>query len=462
MGEARSERRRQARQAAKAHKRTNAGPARPALNDVDRLVSDDEAHIRELSGEPELKWFAKLANLFADRDVPPHILFGILHRFYDLDLHAVARVCQLGVPWGALILGQLIDSNWSAHEEMNQPSATELVCALAYADPDISAQAMLIALSMTSFELAPAVHALRWAGQFKWSEITSAMEAMKDNAFWMIIPENKKWRRDLLNFDEVLNDAGINWAEGPANSTSMSPEEMHRGLKSASSLKEITIAKWRHLKNLENSSPDESVTEMTEAIATAIDAAGRFDSAISSVEGNDTRCIPYQYRISGPPGTSMVWKVPAGSNLPVPPFSPEHLNMSWDMPDWYAQAASAHMYVASFLAANGEHDRAIRSSRTALRYAEKSGLDRPIAQQAANLAHALISSHDKKNFREASDLLDSVIVYYSMVQDTKKLELARGNKKRIERLRAGGVDTVSRFGDKTFDIPEFQSGIIEI
>lgn len=236
---------------------------------------------------------------------------------------------------------------------------------------------------------------------------------------------------------------------------------MHQRLLSASSLKEITIAKWRHLKELESAGQDPSLTEMSEAIDTAIDAASRFDSAISSVEGNATRCVPYQYRISGLPGTSMVWRVPTGSNLLVPPFPPEHLNMSWDMPDWYAQAASAHVYVATFLAANGEHDRAIRSSRTALRYAEKSGLDRPIAQQMNNLAHALISSHDKMNFGEASDLLDSVIAYYSMVKDTKKLELAIGNKKRIEHLRAGGVDTVSRLGEKTFDIPEFRSGFFE-
>jgi len=425
-------------------------------------VSDDEAHIRELSEEPELKWFAKLANLFVDSDIPPHILFGTLHRFYYLDLHAVARVCQLGVPWGTLMLGQVIDSNWSVHEEMDQPSATELVCALVYANPVVSAQVMLLALSMTSFELVPAVHALRWAGQFKWFEVKSALEAMKGDAFWMIFPENKKWLKGLRDFDEVLNDACIKWAEGPANSISMSPDEMHQRLKSASNLKEITIAKWRHLKDLENSGQDVSVTEITEAIGTAIDAASRFDSAIASVEGNDTRCVPYQFRISGPPGTSMDWNVPAGSNLPVPPFSPEGLNMSWDMPDWYAQAASAHMYVALFRAANGEQDRAIRSSRTALRYAEKSGLDRPIAQQRGNLAHALISSHDKNNFREASDLLDSVIAYYSMVKDIKKLELARGNKKRIERLRAGGVETVSRFGEKTFDIPEFTGGIIYI
>ena len=253
MSNARSERRRQARADAKRQKTTGqqkvtqqqqnwafTPPAGPI--DIDAWVDDDEAHIKELNDEPVMKWFAKLANFLNDvRDYPPHELLPTLHRFYYLDLHAAIRACQMGIPWGTLVLAETFDSYWGT-QEMERPSATELVSALRSSAPSVNAATMLLAMSRTAHDLKTTVHALRWAGQFSGGEIKSAIERMKDPSFWMLFPENKKWLKDGRNVDLLLENAGIIVEDDTEIPASVSTEEIYRLLRSASDLYDITVS----------------------------------------------------------------------------------------------------------------------------------------------------------------------------------------------------------------------------
>ena len=472
MSNARSERRRQAR--ADAKKQKTAGqqkvtqqqnwaftpPAGPI--DIDAWVDDDEAHIKELNDEPVMKWFAKLANFLDDvRDYPPHELLPTLHRFYDLDLHAAIRACQMGIPWGTLLLAQFVDSFWGT-QEMERPSATELVSALRSSAPSVNAATMLLAMSRTAHDLTTTVHALRWAGQFSGGEIKSAIERMKDPSFWMLVPENKKWLKDGRNVDLLLENAGIIVEDDTEIPASVSTEEIYRLLRSASDLYEITVSKWRHLSKMDSEGKTPDIVEITEALTSALDTSTRFTDVLRKVEFCPEWVSPLMTTVPNQPGNKMTWVFPAESLLPTPPFDPSLLPVAWDMPFWYAKAANAHSYVANFFHANDEPQRAVQFAREALRTAEKSGLVRARVQQSNNLANTLIIHGSADSLNEAEPLMKLVVDYYKTSGNSLKLQTALVNQSRIALVRSGKPDDYSKFGRKTVDIPEFNHGLQDL
>ena len=474
MSNARSERRRQARADAKRQKTTGqqkvtqqqqnwafTPPAGPI--DIDAWVDDDEAHIKELNDEPVMKWFAKLANFLNDvRDYPPHELLPTLHRFYYLDLHAAIRACQMGIPWGTLVLAETFDSYWGTHEAMERPEATELVSALRSSVPSLNATTMLLAMSRTAHDLKTTVHALRWAGQFSGGEIKSAIERMKDPSFWMFFPENRKWLKEAKNADSLLESAGIIVEDGTVAPASVSTEEIHRLLRSASDLYEITVSKWRHLSKMDSEGKTPDVVEITEALTSALDTSTRFTDVLRKVELCPEWISPLMTTVPNHPGSKMTWAVPAESLLPAPPFDPSLVPVAWDMPHWYAKAANAHSYVANFFHANDEPQRAVQFAREALRTAEKSGLARARVQQTNNLANTLIIHGSVDSLNEAEPLMKLVVDYYKTSGNSLKLQSALANQSRIALVRSGKPDNYSKFGRKTVDIPEFNHGLQDL
>lgn len=468
MSNARSERRRQARAESKKQNTTGqqnnwafTPPAGPI--DVDALVDDDEAHIKELNDEPIMKWFAKLANFLDDvRESPPHILLPILHRFYNLDLHSAIRACQMGIPWGTLVLAEKVDACWGTHEAMERPAATELISALRQSAPSVNASTMLLAMSRTAHDLTTTVHALRWAGQFSGGEIKSAIERMKDPSFWMFFPENKKWLKDGKNVDLLLENAGIIVEEETEIPASVSTEEIHRLLRSASDLYEITVSKWRHLSKIDSEGKTPDIVEINEALTSALDTSTRFTDILRKVELCPEWVSPLMTTVPNPPGGRMIWAVPAESLLPTPPFDPSLVPVAWDMPFWYAKAANAHSYVATIFHANNEPDRAVQFAREALRTAEKSGLARVRVQQLNNLANTLVIQGSVDSLNEAEPLMKLVVNYYKASGNMAKLQLALVNQSRIALVRSGKPDDYSKFGRKTVDIPEFNHGLQDL
>ena len=464
MSNARSERRRQARAEAKKHQKSQpknwafTPPAGPI--NVDTWVDDDEAHIKELNDEPVMKWFAKLANFLDDeRGCPPHILLPTLHRLYNLDLHAAIRACQMGIPWGTLLLAEFVDSYWGT-QEIERPSATELVSALRSSAPNLNATTMLLAMSRTAHDLKTTVHALRWAGQFSGGEIKSAIERMKDPSFWMIVPENRKWLKESKNADSLLENAGIIVEDDTETPASVSTEEIYRLLRSASDLYEITVSKWRHLSKMDSEGKTPDIVEITEALTSALDTSTRFTDILRKVELCPEWISPLVTTHPHLPGTRMMWKVPAKSSLPTPPFDPSQVPVAWNLPFWYAKAANAHSYVANFFHANDEPDRAVQFAREALQTADKSGLARARVQQSHNLANALIIHGSADSLNEAEPLMKLVVDYYKMSDNTLKLPKALVNQSRIALVRSGQPDVYSKFGSKTIDIPEFKNGLL--
>ncbi len=464
MSNARSERRRQARAEAKKHQKSQpknwafTPPAGPI--NVDTWVDDDEAHIKELNDEPIMKWFAKLANFLDDvRECPPHVLLPTLHRFYYLDLHAAIRACQMGIPWGTLVLAEKVDSYWGTHEAMERPSATELVSALRSSVPNLNAAMMLLAMSRTAYDLKTTVHALRWAGQFSGGEIKSAIERMKEPSFWMLFPKNKKWLKESEDADSLLKNAGIIVEDGTKTPCSVSTEEIHRLLRSASGLYEITVSKWRHLSKIDSEGKTSDIVELTEALASALDTSTRFTDILRKVESCPEWISPLTTTVPNPPGSRMMWAVPTKSSLPTPPFDPSLVPVAWDMPFWYAKAANAHSYVATFFHANNEPNRAVQFAREALRTAEKSGLARARVQQSNNLANALIIHGSADSLNEAEPLMKLVVDYYKTSGNSLKLQTALVNQSRIALMRSGKPDLYSKLGRKTLDIPEYNHGL---
>lgn len=467
MSNARSERRRQAR--AEAKKQQKSQPKNWAFTppvspiNVDTWVDDDEAHIKELNDEPIMKWFAKLANFLGDvMECPPHVLFPTLHRFYYLDLHAAIRACQMGIPWGTLVLAEKVDSYWGTHEAMERPSATELVSALRSSVPNLNAATMLLAMSRTAYDLKTTVHALRWAGQFSGGEIKSAIERMKEPSFWMFFPENKKWLKESKNADSLLGNAGIVVEDGTKTPASVSTEEIHRLLRSASDLYEITVSKWRQLSKMDSEGKMSDIVEITEALASALDTSTRFTDILRKVESCPEWISPLTTTVPNPSGRRMMWAVPAESSLPTPPFDPSLVSVAWDMPFWYAKAANAHSYVATFFHANDEPNRAVQFAREALRTAEKSGLARARVQQSNNLANTLIIHGSADSLNEAEPLMKIVVDYYKTSGNSLKLQTALVNQSRIALVRSGKPDVYSKFGRKTLDIPEFNNRLQDI
>ena len=464
MSNTRSERRRQARAEAKKQQKsqpTNRAFTPPAGSiDLDAWVDDDEAHIKELNDEPVMKWFAKLANFLDDeRGCPPHILLPTLHRLYNLDLHAAIRACQMGIPWGTLLLAEFVDSYWGT-QEIERPSATELVSALRSSAPNLNATTMLLAMSRTAHDLKTTVHALRWAGQFSGGEIKSAIERMKDPSFWMIVPENRKWLKESKNADSLLENAGIIVEDDTETPASVSTEEIYRLLRSASDLYEITVSKWRHLSKMDSEGKTPDIVEITEALTSALDTSTRFTDILRKVELCPEWISPLVTTHPHLPGTRMMWKVPAKSSLPTPPFDPSQVPVAWNLPFWYAKAANAHSYVANFFHANDEPDRAVQFAREALQTADKSGLARARVQQSHNLANALIIHGSADSLNEAEPLMKLVVDYYKMSDNTLKLPKALVNQSRIALVRSGQPDVYSKFGSKTIDIPEFKNGLL--
>ena len=464
MSNTRSERRRQARAEAKKQQKsqpTNRAFTPPAGSiDLDAWVDDDEAHIKELNDEPVMKWFAKLANFLDDeRGCPPHILLPTLHRLYNLDLHAAIRACQMGIPWGTLLLAEFVDSYWGT-QEIERPSATELVSALRSSAPNLNATTMLLAMSRTAHDLKTTVHALRWAGQFSGGEIKSAIERMKDPSFWMIVPENRKWLKESKNADSLLENAGIIVEDDTETPASVSTEEIYRLLRSASDLYEITVSKWRHLSKMDSEGKTPDIVEITEALTSALDTSTRFTDILRKVELCPEWISPLVTTHPHLPGTRMMWKVPAKSSLPTPPFDPSQVPVAWNLPFWYAKAANAHSYVANFFHANDEPDRAVQFAREALQTADKSGLARARVQQSHNLANALIIHGSADSLNEAEPLMKLVVDYYKMSDNTLKLPKALVNQSRIALVRSGKPDVNSKFGRKTVDIPEFNHGLL--
>ena len=463
MSNARSERRRQARAEAKKHQKSQpknwafTPPAGPI--NVDTWVDDDEAHIKELNDEPIIKWFAKLANFLDDvREYPPHVLLPALHLFYYLDLHAAIRACQMGIPWGTLVLAEKVDSYWGTHEAMERPSATELVSALRSSVPNLNAATMLLAMSRTAYDLKTTVHALRWAGQFSGGEIKSAIERMKEPSFWMLFPKNKKWLKESKDADSLLKNAGIIVEDGTKTPCSVSTEEIHRLLRSASDLYEITVSKWRHLSKIDSEGKTSDIVEFTEALASALDTSTRFTDILRKVES----CPEWISPLMTTGSISPMWGVPAESSLPTPPFDPSLVPVAWDMPFWYAKAANAHSYVANFFCANDEPNRAVQFAREALRTAEKSGLIRARVQQSNNLANTLIIHGSADSLNEAEPLMKLVVDYYKTSGNSLKLQSALANQSRIALVRSGKPDNYSKFGRKTVDIPEFNHGLQDL
>ena len=466
MSNTRSERRRQARAEAKKQQKsqpTNRAFTPPAGSiDLDAWVDDDEAHIKELNDEPVMKWFAKLANFLDDeRGCPPHILLPTLHRLYNLDLHAAIRACQMGIPWGTLLLAEFVDSYWGT-QEIERPSATELVSALRSSAPNLNATTMLLAMSRTAHDLKTTVHALRWAGQFSGGEIKSAIERMKDPSFWMIVPENRKWLKESKNADSLLENAGIIVEDDTETPASVSTEEIYRLLRSASDLYEITVSKWRHLSKMDSEGKTPDIVEITEALTSALDTSTRFTDILRKVELCPEWISPLVTTHPHLPGTRMMWKVPAKSSLPTPPFDPSQVPVAWNLPFWYAKAANAHSYVANFFHANDEPDRAVQFAREALQTADKSGLARARVQQSHNLANALIIHGSADSLNEAEPLMKLVVDYYKMSDNTLKLPKALANQSRIALVRSGKPDDYSKFGRKTVDIPEFNHGLQDL
>ena len=464
MSNTRSERRRQARAEAKKQQKsqpTNRAFTPPAGSiDLDAWVDDDEAHIKELNDEPVMKWFAKLANFLDDeRGCPPHILLPTLHRLYNLDLHAAIRACQMGIPWGTLLLAEFVDSYWGT-QEIERPSATELVSALRSSAPNLNATTMLLAMSRTAHDLKTTVHALRGAGQVSGGEIKSAIERMKDPSFWMIVPENRKWLKESKNADSLLENAGIIVEDDTETPASVSTEEIYRLLRSASDLYEITVSKWRHLSKMDSEGKTPDIVEITEALTSALDTSTRFTDILRKVELCPEWISPLVTTHPHLPGTRMMWKVPAKSSLPTPPFDPSQVPVAWNLPFWYAKAANAHSYVANFFHANDEPDRAVQFAREALQTADKSGLARARVQQSHNLANALIIHGSADSLNEAEPLMKLVVDYYKMSDNTLKLPKALVNQSRIALVRSGQPDVYSKFGSKTIDIPEFKNGLL--
>ena len=464
MSNTRSERRRQARAEAKKQQKsqpTNRAFTPPAGSiDLDAWVDDDEAHIKELNDEPVMKWFAKLANFLDDeRGCPPHILLPTLHRLYDLDLHAAIRACQMGIPWGTLLLAEFVDSYWGT-QEIERPSATELVSALRSSAPNLNATTMLLAMSRTAHDLKTTVHALRWAGQFSGGEIKSAIERMKDPSFWMIVPENRKWLKESKNADSLLENAGIIVEDDTETPASVSTEEIYRLLLSASDLYEITVSKWRHLSKMDSEGKTPDIVEITEALTSALDTSTRFTDILRKVESCPEWISPLVKTRPHLPGTMMMWKVPAKSSLPTPPFDSWQVPIAWDLPFWYEKAAGAHSKVANFFHANNEPDRAVQFAREALQTADKSGLARARVKQSHNLANALIIHGSADSLNEAELLMKLVVDYYKMSDNTLKLPKALVNQSRIALVRSGKPDVYSKFGSKTIDIPEFKNGLL--
>lgn len=465
MSNARSWRRRQARTESKKQKSTGqqnnwafTPPTGPI--DVDAWVDDNEAHIKELNDEPIMKWFAKLANFLNDvRECPPHKLLPTLHRFYYLDLHAAIRACQMGIPWGTLVLAEKVDSYWGTHEAMERPSATELVSALRSSVPNLNAATMLLAMSRTAYDLKTTVHALRWAGQFSGDEIKSAIERMKEPSFWMLFPENKKWLKESKDADSLLENAGIIVEDDTKTPALVSTEEIHRLLRSASDLYEITVSKWRQLSKMDSEGKTSDIVEITEALTSALDTSTRFTDILRKVESCPEWISPLTTTVPNPPGSRMMWAVPAESSLPTPPFDPSMVPVAWDMPFWYAKAANAHSYVATFFHANDEPNRAVQFAREALRTAEKSGLARARVQQSNNLANTLIIHGSADSLNEAEPLMKLVVDYYKTAGNSLKLQTALVNQSRIALVRSGKPDVYSKFGRKTLDIPEFNHGL---
>jgi len=467
MSNARSERRRQARAEAKKQQKSQpknwafTPPAGPT--DVDAWVGDDEAHIKELNDEPVMKWFAKLANYLDDvRGCPPHILLPSLHDYYHLDLHAAIRACQMGIPWGTLVLAENVDSCWGTHEAMERPSATELVSALRSSVPNLNATRMLLAMSRTAHDLKTTVHALRWAGQFSGGEIKSAIERMKEPSFWMFFPENRKWLKESKDADSLLENAGIIVEDDTETPSSVSTEEIHRLLRFASDLYEITVSKWRQLSKMDSDGKTSDIVEITEALTSALDTSTRFTDILRKVELCPEWISPLMTTVPNHTGSRMMWAVPAKSSLPTPPFDASLVPVAWDMPHWYAKAANAHSYVATFFHANDEPNRAVQFAREALRTAEKSGLARARVQQSNNLANTLIIHGSADSLNEAEPLMKLVVDYYKTSGNSLKLQTALVNQSRIALVRSGKPDVYSKFGRKTTDIPEFNHGLQDI
>jgi hypothetical protein len=467
MSNARSERRRQARAEAKKHQKSQPKnwaftPPAGSIN-VDAWVDDNEAHIKELNDEPIMKWFAKLANFLDDvRECPPHVLLPTLHRFYHLDLHAAVRACQMGIPWGTLVLAEKVDSCWGTHEAMKRPAATELVSALRSSVPNLNATTMLLAMSRTAYDLKTTVHALRWAGQFSGGEIKSAIEKMREPSFWMFFPKNKKWLKESKDADSLLENAGIIVEDGTKTPASVSTEEIRRLLRSAGDLHEITVSKWRHLSKMDSEGKTSDIVEITEALASALDTSTRFTDILRKVESCPEWISPLTTTVPNPPGSRVMWAVPAESSLPTPPFDPSLVPVAQDMPFWYAKAADAHSYVATFFHANDEPNRAVQFAREALRTAEKSGLARARVQQSNNLAHALIIHGSVDSLNEAEPLMKLVVNYYKTSGNRLKLQNALVNQSRIALVRSGKPDVYSKFRRKSLDIPEFNHGLLYV
>jgi hypothetical protein len=431
---------------------------------LDRLVSNDEAHIGEVR-DPVKKWFAKLANFLVDQlEAPPHILFGTLHRFYYLDLHAVVQACQAGIPWGTFVQAELIHQYWGSHDQMEEPAITTLVSALRTSNPKCNSEAMLLSLSRTSISLTTAVHALRWGGQYSPPEITAAIVRLQEGKIWGVFPPNRAWESESKDISAVFEQAGVPIESESAMKTENSTENLHQQLLQSSELLETVIGKWRTLRESAAINSSIPIDIIADAIGTAFDAATRLSTTINAIENCTSWVPPIESNISIPKGVgvqSITWNVPQPSKLPIPQFSPTMVQISWDMPFWYSKAADAFGYLATFLVENNEIDRAVRSAADSLEMARKSGVSNSLAKAQNNLAHVFIVRGTSNDLSSARELLAKASSHYVSTNNEMKLLNVQANVIRLENRTKGQTDSYQRFGTKSIDLPEFENGLIQ-